>query len=219
MHWGYCRSRTWLVLLLPLSWQDCAQGGWASLSDERTIPIPNSGPRPSPRASRVLCLASPPLIDACSQWTASSSPDLFDDSNLPSIPAVLAIGLSIGLAAQLWINRLTQGDGGLGSFLQDGRGYSKSGFVFNDENRAVSNDPLPWLKLPKLDFVDVAGQEVDVMDSEDDGRVVLDRLQALEEELESAIGRGDYAAAKILKVEIEKLVSDNSGRLRRTGER
>src|SRR3569832_314831 len=45
-----------------------------------------------------------------SQLWLSSQNILFDDSNLPSVPLVLVLALTIGFAAQLWINRLTEGD-------------------------------------------------------------------------------------------------------------
>ena len=75
--------------------------------------------------------------------------------------AIAGLALLLGIAAQSFINQMLEGDQGLGSYLKDGSGYNKSGFrrvdkasMKNDE----MNDPLPWLKLPKLDFVDVAGQ-------------------------------------------------------------
>jgi len=37
----------------------------------------------------------------------------------------------------------------------------------DDKDRAVARDPLPWLKLPKLDFVEVAGQEPDTTGAEE----------------------------------------------------
>eukprot|EP00814_Leptocylindrus_danicus_P017952 CAMPEP_0116007508 /NCGR_PEP_ID=MMETSP0321-20121206/2337_1 /TAXON_ID=163516 /ORGANISM="Leptocylindrus danicus var. danicus, Strain B650" /LENGTH=155 /DNA_ID=CAMNT_0003476209 /DNA_START=72 /DNA_END=539 /DNA_ORIENTATION=+ len=84
-----------------------------------------------------------------------------------AVPIVLVAALGIGVAAQSWINFQLDGDRGLGKFLSDGRGYNRSAFTprrgtddFNDGTAPLSkSDPLPWLKLPKLDFVEVAGQE------------------------------------------------------------
>jgi predicted DNA-binding protein (UPF0251 family) len=63
----------------------------------------------------------------------------------------------------------------LGSYLSDGSGYNKSKFKpilpsngattttttqkkYNDDRAVQGDDPLPWLRLPNLDFVEVAGQ-------------------------------------------------------------
>ena len=50
------------------------------------------------------------------------------------------------------------GEQGLGAFLSDGSGYNKSGFKPRKKNEEEASDPLPWLKLPEFDYVDVAGQ-------------------------------------------------------------
>jgi hypothetical protein len=94
----------------------------------------------------------------------------FDDnssfaSNYP-IPlwAVVALALSIGIGANVWIQQLLSGDRGLGNFLSDGSGFGRSKFqplTTKDQDRAVSSDPLPWLRLPKFDFVEVAGRDND----------------------------------------------------------
>jgi hypothetical protein len=79
------------------------------------------------------------------------------------------VALTIGALANGWIQRLLSGERGLGSFLSDGSGFQKSQFRPLSSNslrsgtmqqdRAVSSDPLPWLRLPKLDYVEVAGQK------------------------------------------------------------
>eukprot|EP00429_Kryptoperidinium_foliaceum_P039094 CAMPEP_0176178424 /NCGR_PEP_ID=MMETSP0120_2-20121206/91422_1 /TAXON_ID=160619 /ORGANISM="Kryptoperidinium foliaceum, Strain CCMP 1326" /LENGTH=59 /DNA_ID=CAMNT_0017516577 /DNA_START=1 /DNA_END=177 /DNA_ORIENTATION=- len=53
---------------------------------------------------------------------------------------------------------MLEGDQGLGAFLKDGSGYNKSGFQNIQGSKGKSSDPLPWLKLPQLDFVEVSGQ-------------------------------------------------------------
>lgn len=56
---------------------------------------------------------------------------------------------------------MLRGDRGLSNFLKDGSGFQGSGYKAGNDNDGplAGPDPLPWLKLPKLDFVDVAGQE------------------------------------------------------------
>jgi hypothetical protein len=112
----------------------------------------------------------------------SSTPTMslarFDDDSMISntIPIVLFFAIVIGIVANGWIQTLLKGDQGLGSYLSDGSGYQKSSFrplsakgknnsnnnnsnsKNNDNMVAVKSDPLPWLKLPQLDFVEVAGQ-------------------------------------------------------------
>jgi hypothetical protein len=87
--------------------------------------------------------------------------DSFSNSPIP-LGIVVAIALSLGVGANIWIQQLLSGDRGLGNFLSDGPGFGQSKFqplTTKDQDRAVSYDPLPWLKLPKLDFVEVAGQD------------------------------------------------------------
>lgn len=95
-----------------------------------------------------------------------SSSDTFT-SELPSLPITL-LAILLLVASQLFINRMLSGDQGLGAYLKDGRGVGKSSFrplSMDDKTRAVASDPLPWLKLPKLDYVQVAGQEDEEVDS------------------------------------------------------
>ena len=86
------------------------------------------------------------------------------------VPIIVIVALTIGILANGWISRLLSGDQGLGSYLSDGSGYNKSKFkplsskskgtATNNSDRAVQgDDPLPWLRLPNLDFVEVAGQK------------------------------------------------------------
>jgi hypothetical protein len=57
---------------------------------------------------------------------------------------------------------MLKGDEGLAAFLKDGSGYNKSGFKRQSKQQSsTQKDPLPWLKLPQFDFVDVAGQSND----------------------------------------------------------
>lgn len=84
----------------------------------------------------------------------------FSDSPIP-VWAIVVVTLILGFAANAWIQTLLSGDRGLGNFLSDGSGFGQSKFqplTTKDQDRAVSGDPLPWLRLPDLDFVEVAGQ-------------------------------------------------------------
>ena len=81
----------------------------------------------------------------------------------PELPNLLVpfVAFVLLVASQSFINQMLNGDQGLGAFLKDGRGVGRSSFrplSLEDKNRAVASDPLPWLKLPKLDYVEVAGQ-------------------------------------------------------------
>ena len=75
-----------------------------------------------------------------------------------STPFVLLAAVLLAVLAQSWINSMLGGEQGLGAFLSDGSGYNKSGFKPRKKNEEEASDPLPWLKLPEFDYVDVAGQ-------------------------------------------------------------
>ena len=90
---------------------------------------------------------------------------------------------------------MLEGDQGLGAFLKDGKGYNKSGYRpatstrsngdnnNNNNNDNDNNDPLPWLKLPRFDFVEVAGQQQSLILGEE-VEVEEDEPQRVYEELE-----------------------------------
>jgi len=131
---------------------------------------------------------------------------------------LLVIALVLGIAANGWIQRMLSGDQGLGSFLSDGSGFNKSGFkpVTGDEDRAVSSgDPLPWLRLPKLDYVDVAGQEEDFEkgrlsnSSRNDDQALMTKLERLREEMNEKLGQGNVIEADALRKEIEQTMKEN----------
>lgn len=115
-------------------------------------------------------------------------------------PVVAGTALMLGIAAQSWINTLVKGDRGLGAYLQDGNGYSGSGFSENSgELEAVSGeDPLPWLKLPRLDFVEVAGQE----DPDT-------KLQQIRRKMNNALEQGKLEQATELRIQLEEFMSEN----------
>ncbi|KAL7551481.1 hypothetical protein ACHAWF_014681, partial [Thalassiosira exigua] len=83
-------------------------------------------------------------------------------------PAIALLAIAIGFVAQTFINSMLKGDRGLGAFLSDGSEFSDSAFRprrGGDRSDTTTDaplsgpDPLPWLKLPQFDFVEVAGQE------------------------------------------------------------
>mmetsp|Transcript_14932 Transcript_14932/g.19476 ORF Transcript_14932/g.19476 Transcript_14932/m.19476 type:complete len:160 (-) Transcript_14932:1478-1957(-) len=104
-------------------------------------------------------------LDRKSILRSSASDAMNDLPPTDAVPIVLGAALLIGLTAQTWINFQLSGDRGLGNFLSDGSGFGRSAFKprqgvsdFDDGTAPLSNDPMPWLKLPELDFVEVAGQ-------------------------------------------------------------
>ena len=125
----------------------------------------------------------------CSVWQGTMSEELASsvlvssaedyDIELPSGPSIAIIALVLFVAAQTFINQMLSGDQGLGAYLSDGKGFQRSGFrpvssgQTTTNERAVANDPLPWLKLPKLDFVEVAGQT-------NDNRLTTTNLETIE---------------------------------------
>ena len=127
----------------------------------------------------------------------------------PILPFFLAfIALAIGLLANGWIARLLSGDQGLGSFLSDGSGFQKSGFRpsrRSDADRAVQLDPLPWLTLPQLDFVEVAGQERRSPSfPKDMDDVVVAQLELIRGEMQEQLRLGNTNEAERLRLELER---------------
>ena len=113
---------------------------------------------------------------------------------------------------------MLEGDQGLGAFLKDGKGYNKSGYRpatstrsngdnnnnnNNNNNDDDNNDPLPWLKLPRLDFVEVAGQQQSLILGEE-VEVEEDEPQRVYEELERLRLK--------LNIELEKNSNINSNK-------
>lgn len=139
---------------------------------------------------------------------AFSDLDSFD-TGFSFVPVLVVVALGLGFTAQGWINRQLEGEQGLGAFLKDGKGYSRSSFrPLADGDRAASSDPLPWLSLPKLDFVEVAGQE-DSGSSSDETKLMeeLERLRlAMNEQLET----GNLTEAAAIRNKLET-------RMRETG--
>ena len=108
--------------------------------------------------------------------------------------------------------------------MTDGSGFNRSGYRPKTQRDVEpSKDPLPWLKLPTLDFVEVAGQETDddatrPLDPAEEERVYqeLDRLreelarevQAVRRKrMEGITTVNDMAKAKQLRAKLEGLMS------------
>lgn len=120
----------------------------------------------------------------------------------PLVVAGVAIGL--GVAAQGFINQMLQGDQGLGAFLKDGSGYNKSGFRSKSSENERDIDPLPWLKLPQLDFVEVAGQS----NIGGNDEALVEQLESLRVEMNAEIGQGHMKQAESLRNELETLMKE-----------
>ena len=119
--------------------------------------------------------------------------------------------LSLGIMAQTFIGTMLDGDQGLAAFLSDGKGFNKSAFRpknntstsgTNISGGAVSKDPLPWIKLPKLDFVEVAGQE---SISEDQ---IVKKLQELQQLMQKQLESGEKEEATITLKKLENVMEE-----------
>ena len=121
----------------------------------------------------------------------------------PTALIILVAG-ALGILSQTLINSMLKGDQGLSAFLSDGIGYGNSKYkAASGESGRLSDDPLPWLKLPKLSFVDVAGQEV--VNEED----VVKKLELLAQRGRDELEAGDKVKAAQTRDEINSLMADN----------
>lgn len=128
---------------------------------------------------------------------------------------IVSLALILGVAAQGFINSMVSGDRGLGAFLSDGSGFNRSNFKPVDrkskkeDNAPLSGaDPLPWLKLPKLSYVEVAGQsEADKMSLLSEN-VARETLEALAESIREHIKKGDLESAQNAKADLEQKMEE-----------
>ena len=127
---------------------------------------------------------------------------MFVDSESLAVPLALIVAVSLGVAAQGLINQMMEGDQGLGAYLRDGSGYQKSGF--KQKEQEASTDPLPWLKLPQLDFVEVAGQQ-----NKQDDMIIGELERRLKTEMRDLLDQGRLEEANQRKLELEQLMLDN----------
>ena len=153
----------------------------------------------------------------------SSLPQQFESGNIVTdvgaTPIFALVAIVIGFFAQTFINSMLKGDRGLGAFLSDGSGYSGSAFRprrsgdRSDTDAPLSGpDPLPWLKLPKLDFVEVAGQQESAsisngLSPEKEAEIVA-QLEELQSVLQSEINAGNVEEANRLRQRLEALMND-----------
>ena len=118
----------------------------------------------------------------------------------------------------------------MGAFLSDGSGFNKSGFkprrrpttdergIAGDQTRP---DPLPWLKLPELDFVDVAGQPkrpkpqqqpteegVPPSSARRDGTEITAKLEMLRAQMKTEVEQGNLEYAKRIEDEMLQLMKE-----------
>lgn len=145
---------------------------------------------------------------------------------LPDLTPLLAAAVALGLliAAQSFINQMLDGDQGLGAFLKDGSGYQRSRFRAVQKKKETTNDPLPWLKLPQLDFVEVAGQERELkmkqiaiieqeQQQQQNAGVVPDSVYQELEQLRMAMNRElqeeNISEAKRIRKQLEGLMKKN----------
>mmetsp|Transcript_43032 Transcript_43032/g.84582 ORF Transcript_43032/g.84582 Transcript_43032/m.84582 type:complete len:133 (-) Transcript_43032:67-465(-) len=112
---------------------------------------------------------------------------------------------------------MLRGEDGLGAFLSDGSGYNRSKFRPSAgrggrrDGSPVSSDPLPWLRLPALDFVEVAGQEkkktaADQGLSSAAELEFVKRLEAMAEQVRVATEAGDVKRARAIGMELDQLI-------------
>ena len=155
--------------------------------------------------------------EAESSWTTLDICDggpetiqLLPDVSTPFLMAAVALILLI--TAQSFINQMLEGDQGLGAFLRDGSGYKKSGFRVKkgkDAGNMVA-DPLPWLKLPRLDYVDVAGQPALVEDEAETAAAasVIQQLEQLRLRMNRELQEENFEEATRIRKELETLMQD-----------
>jgi hypothetical protein len=128
--------------------------------------------------------------------------DMVMYTDMYSVPLLLMTALGVGFAAQSFINQMLKGDDGLGAFLSDGSGYNRSGFKSSRGPKETKKDPLPWLKLPELDFVEVAGQDKFRTETQ-----VLNQLERLRLDLNEAVEQGNLEEAEAVRKELENLMN------------
>ncbi|GFH52619.1 hypothetical protein CTEN210_09095 [Chaetoceros tenuissimus] len=110
---------------------------------------------------------------------------------------VLTAGI-LGIASQSFINSMLKGDQGLSAFLSDGKGFQGSKFK-TSQGKDEKEDPLPWLKLPKLDFVEVAGQSVDETE-------IVRELELLKERGRLEVEAGEREKAQLTRDEMNAMM-------------
>ena len=110
---------------------------------------------------------------------------------------------------------MLKGEQGLGAFLNDGTGYSKSGFKPRSKRAGAQDDaplggpdPLPWLKLPQFDYVDVAGQETESRLDPEQEKEIMSRLEDLADLLKNEVQNNNIEEASHLRRQLENLMEE-----------
>lgn len=117
-------------------------------------------------------------------------------------PYFVLVGIILGIASQYLINTMLRGDRGISAFLSDGNNFNNSRFkTIQSSVDTRKEDPLPWLKLPKLDFVEVAGQENDASFD-----TVKQQLDSLKLKLDSELASGQNVKASKTMKELDLLM-------------
>ena len=141
----------------------------------------------------------------------------------PPVALIVLGAIALFALAQGFINSLMEGDRGLGAFLSDGEGYSRSAFkprskLRSDKAQQDSSfdaplggpDPLPWLKLPRLEFVEVAGQEGNNenggLDPQEEVAIIA-RLEELADLLTIEVKAGNTEEANRLRNQLQSLMT------------
>jgi len=120
-----------------------------------------------------------------------------------STAILVVVAGSLGILSQTLINSMLKGDQGLSAFLSDGKGYGNSKFkAGSEENGRLAEDPMPWLRLPNLSFVDIAGQEA--LNEEE----LVKKLELLAERGKLELERGDKEKAAETRIELNSLMKN-----------
>mmetsp|Transcript_5822 Transcript_5822/g.7423 ORF Transcript_5822/g.7423 Transcript_5822/m.7423 type:complete len:220 (-) Transcript_5822:2518-3177(-) len=124
---------------------------------------------------------------------------------------IVCIAAILGLSSQKLINSMLEGEQGLTAFLKDGKGFNKSSFKplsqqSTVERPLVDSDPLPWLKLPRLSFVEVAGQEITNNNEELD---LIHQLDSMREKMKRETESGENEKASVTMMELNALMKKN----------
>jgi hypothetical protein len=130
--------------------------------------------------------------------------------NAPATGAIVIAAAVLLILAQSFINKMLEGDQGLGAFLSDGSGYQKSAFrPKRKQNETPDQDPLPWLKLPKLDFVEVAGQSREMADDDntDEYRQIMQQLEEIRQVMNAEVSAGNIEEAARLQRNLDTIMA------------
>lgn len=156
----------------------------------------------------IITFTTSSTVISADSTTAVTS---FDPGSI-NVVVITIFALALAVTAQGLINQMVQGDQGLGAFLRDGSGFQKSAFQPMRQKKELTSDPLPWLKLPQLDFVEVAGQEpttATTLPPEQQDSLMLGRLQQLQQQMNMKLQEGKELEARIIRNELERLMKEN----------